>query len=424
MASSSTSSDDGPEAPLASVVIPTYNRSALLRRTLESLTQQTIPAAGFEVVVADDGSSDDTRAVVDSFAGRLRVEYCFQPDEGFRASAARNAGSRLATAPVLAFLDTGVLAGPGWVRAHVAAHAAGGAARAVAGYVWGYNRINPFPGLGDLLTGLTAQQALDKLGADPRFRDRRHQSLEPVDFDAGRLAAPWWIFWSLNISVTRTVFQASGGFDEDFRGWGLEDVELGYRLARQDVAIVASRAAWAVDVPHDRSPQDNAESVLRNAAHFLERHPEPVPEMLWARYAWSPRMNVEEMCRELARWADDSRGHDVAAELAGTVPHWQPAADGTAPRIAVLGCGAAVPASWPPSTLMDFDPVLVDRAAASGRHAVRYGIGLKTPFADKSFDTVIVTSRLRGLWDRWGDILLAEANRIGRGVQVTFRDGQ
>src|SRR4029079_8351636 len=71
--------------PRLSVVIPTYNRSGQLRRTLTTLTQQSIPPDEFEVIVAYDGSSDDTAAVVKEFADRLRVAYTYQEDLGFRA---------------------------------------------------------------------------------------------------------------------------------------------------------------------------------------------------------------------------------------------------------------------------------------------------------------------------------------------------
>jgi glycosyltransferase involved in cell wall biosynthesis len=74
------------------------------------------------VIVGDDGSSDETAEVVRSFGQRLRMCYHFQEDLGFRAGAARNAGARLASAPVLAFLDTGSLASADFVRAHCEAH--------------------------------------------------------------------------------------------------------------------------------------------------------------------------------------------------------------------------------------------------------------------------------------------------------------
>ncbi|TDB74356.1 glycosyltransferase family 2 protein, partial [Micromonospora sp. KC723] len=51
------------DAPRCTVVVSTYNRSALLRHTLDSLTRQRMPADQFEVIVVDDGSSDDTADV-------------------------------------------------------------------------------------------------------------------------------------------------------------------------------------------------------------------------------------------------------------------------------------------------------------------------------------------------------------------------
>ena len=109
-------------SPLVSIVIPTYNRSALLRKNLELLCDQTLPRQDYEVIVADDGSSDDTLEVVESFCDRLTLDYHYQDDLGFRAAAARNAGAKLAHAPVLVFLDTGTFPGRGYAEGHLRAH--------------------------------------------------------------------------------------------------------------------------------------------------------------------------------------------------------------------------------------------------------------------------------------------------------------
>ena len=58
--------------PLFSVVIPTYNRAVLLKRALESLVNQTYK--NFEVIICDDGSTDNTKEVVDSFNGKLNIK--------------------------------------------------------------------------------------------------------------------------------------------------------------------------------------------------------------------------------------------------------------------------------------------------------------------------------------------------------------
>jgi hypothetical protein len=84
--------------------------------------------------------------------------------------------------------------------------------------------------------------------------------------------------------------------------------------------------------------------------------------------------------------------------------------------VVVFGFGGPVPASLPPATLLDFDAALLARATADGRHAGHHAIGLRTPLAAKSADAVIITSRLRGLWPRYGKRITAEARRVGRRV--------
>lgn len=410
-------------APVISVVIPTYNRSNLLGRTLEALAAQRFPVSEFEVIVADDGSCDDTRDVVRSFENRLRLRYFYQPDEGFRAGTARNEGARRAEAPVLLFLDTGMLAGTSFIAAHHEAHRTTGSARGrvILGYAYGYNRFDPYPDLDRVLVGLRPEEAVARLGGDERFRDMRHARFDRVDFDLTRLVAPWWLFWSLNVSVDTESFWAVGGFDEDFRSWGLEDVELGYRLTQHGVPMFVSREAWVVDYPHERSVAAENTSSLQNARLFLDKHLEPIPEMLWARYAWTPRMNFEDACRELVAWTEKAHDRQVSAEIADALR--EPfAAEHDPPRVAVFGCGGELPDTLPAgAALVDFDEELLRRAVGDGPHAGIHGIGLQTRCPEGSFDLVVITSRLAGLWDRWGEAVLAEAQRIGRTVRTPFR---
>ena len=87
--------------PLVSVVIPTFNRAVLLRETLESVLGQTHP--DIEVIVADDGSTDNTGAVVAEYGGRVR--YIQQRHRG-HDGAARNLGLRACSGDFVAFVDS------------------------------------------------------------------------------------------------------------------------------------------------------------------------------------------------------------------------------------------------------------------------------------------------------------------------------
>lgn len=85
--------------PLVSVIIPTYNRSRLLQLAVESVLAQTYPA--IELIVVDDGSTDDTPATLEQYAGR--IVHIRQANQG--GTAARNTGIRAAHGKYLSFLD-------------------------------------------------------------------------------------------------------------------------------------------------------------------------------------------------------------------------------------------------------------------------------------------------------------------------------
>jgi glycosyltransferase involved in cell wall biosynthesis len=89
--------------PLVSVVIPVFNRSAELRRAMESLVRQT--ASGFEVVVCDDGSTEDIAAVLSPFQVRLPIQYLCIPNSGGPARP-RNTAIASARGEWIALLDS------------------------------------------------------------------------------------------------------------------------------------------------------------------------------------------------------------------------------------------------------------------------------------------------------------------------------
>lgn len=413
-----------PGGPAVCVVVPTYNRAELLRRTLESLRRQRPGGPPFEVAVADDGSTDDTPEVVREFASQLPVRYHHQEDLGFRAGAARNGGARLATAPVLVFFDTGAVAGPDFVRAHYEAHRAPGAparGRVVIGYTYGYNLFGSFPGLDELLAQHPPEEVLARLGDHPELRDMRHEKFAEVGFALPVLHAPWMLMWSVNFSVSAESFWAVGGFDESFRGWGSEDLELGYRLTRLGARFEVSRQAWAIEAPHGRDGRSIWVSGFRNVRRFLQKHPDPAVELFRDLAPRQIGMTLEEEYRNLLEWADKCHEQDVRDEIAAVLAGLDPARP---PRsIGIFGCGGVLPEDgWPRDVrlgLADFDAELLRQVTerhpdASGAHT----IGIHTPFPTDAFDLVIVTSRLAGIWPRWGTDIRAEASRVGREVRV------
>ncbi|MCB0208447.1 MAG: glycosyltransferase family 2 protein [Anaerolineae bacterium] len=106
--------------PVISVIIPTHNRCATLKGTLDALNQQTYPSQLMEVLVVADGCSDNTSNMLHRYQASFPLTIIEQSSQG--AAAARNRGAAQAKGSLLLFLDDDVVPGPCLVEAHVAAH--------------------------------------------------------------------------------------------------------------------------------------------------------------------------------------------------------------------------------------------------------------------------------------------------------------
>ena len=99
----------------ASVIIPTHNNSDKLKLVLRSLALQDF--SSYEVIVVDDGSSDDTKEIAKDF------RYLYQEDKGFRAGPARNLGASKAKGKLLIFLDDDSVVPGDFISNHINAKA-------------------------------------------------------------------------------------------------------------------------------------------------------------------------------------------------------------------------------------------------------------------------------------------------------------
>lgn len=94
-----------------SIIIPTYNRSHLIKRTIDSVIRQT--SSDWELIIVDDGSKDDTESVVKQYLSN-NVRYIYQDNGG--ANKARNIGAKNARYTYLAFLDSDDELFPDWLE--------------------------------------------------------------------------------------------------------------------------------------------------------------------------------------------------------------------------------------------------------------------------------------------------------------------
>lgn len=119
-------------SPQAAVIITSYNRAATVGESIRSVLNQSY--GDFELCIVDDGSTDDTRAVVEEFLRDGRVRYLHKPNGG--QASALNAGIRATTAPFVGFLDSDCR----WLPTRLEVHMRALADRPECGVVYGENR--------------------------------------------------------------------------------------------------------------------------------------------------------------------------------------------------------------------------------------------------------------------------------------------
>ncbi len=239
----------------ASVIVPVYNRRAILEKTLAALCTQRYPRALFEVIVADDGSHDRPEEIVPQFRDALNIRIVRQEDKGFRVAAVRNLAIAAATGDVIVSLDCDMLPSRGWLRAMLAPFHVYDGPLCVIGY-----RRNVDTTALDATTirrDVGAVERLPRVPAPGAVRLWWAPSLDwrvPTYWRSRMLprhGAPFSMAAGGNLAYRTRDALAVGLHDESFSHWGGEDDEFAYRLYRQGAYFVPVRRAVAYHQAHD-----------------------------------------------------------------------------------------------------------------------------------------------------------------------------
>ncbi|HRP72399.1 MAG TPA: glycosyltransferase [Luteimonas sp.] len=228
------------DIPETSVIIPTWNRRELIGRAIDSVLAQTRPVD--EVIVVDDGSTDDTQAYLADRYGE-RISCIRQANAG--VSAARNRGLAMARGRYIALLDSDDEWLPEKTQRQVAF-------------------LDANPGVGMVLCNV---MRMDPDGSMIDVFDRRRQI--PEDGPALRWVLRDPALAPLSVLMRREVYEDVGGFDEALRT--AEDLDFHLRVAaRWPIGVVAEPLARALR-GHDglsalASTEDDYITVMERAA--------------------------------------------------------------------------------------------------------------------------------------------------------------
>jgi GT2 family glycosyltransferase len=243
----------GAAHPEISVVLPTFNRSEILRLCLAALAFQTLPAERWEAVIVDDGSTDDTAALCQQQLYPFRLKYVVQENRG--AGAARRKGVETAQGEFLLLCNDDTIASSNLLVEHLSVHRKRKREKiAVLG------EFRPSQALGQRALSLFVNTSIFFF---PQSTLKAGQSYDRA------------YFMTCNLSVRRDIVLQAGNFDPTFRV--SEDSELGTRLMAQGLRVVYHPAAVAW---HEHTQFTAQDLVLRAQAYgsatwdLFKKHPQ------------------------------------------------------------------------------------------------------------------------------------------------------
>lgn len=360
-----------------SVCVPYKNRLTNLRLAFEALARQSLGTDRLEVVLGVMEHSTELLQLCRDYADRLDV-VAVVTDREFHIPHARNLAMRSAQGEVIVQMDADTLLDEHALE-RVVANFEFGQHQCVLGQVVGYGNNQD----GDVAevqehsfeeysADLTAMAASDNWPADPRFQVPHH--------------VPWMFAWTGLVALRRSDVVENGlYFDESFRGWGVDDLEWGYRVCRAGIPIERRGDIFALHLPHPRDSKANERTETRNYDRFIRK--------------W-PYRDVE-----LARFLGDTD-----ANLAW--PRYRRMID----RYASTG-GLGVRVSHGPGDEITI-VVGAPRPGAGSREDYLELTGMSLPFADSVVARCELDVRLDGLPAEFRDAVVSEAQRVTIGNVV------
>lgn len=210
-----------------SVVIIAYNNIHELNVTLSSLNNLHYPRSNFEVIVVDDGSYPPLHPSLQiEFNFSIKFSYIPRTNTSSR-SKARNKGASIAINKYLIFIDGDQYVNPELLSRYNQA-------------IKENDNIDAFLGTRIDLTEWQTTHLLENKNYEQLIKitrsqyDIRHLVKVSYGINFPKTYGVWILFWSHNFLIKKDVFIAIEGFDENFIYWGCEDVELGYKLSKNN----------------------------------------------------------------------------------------------------------------------------------------------------------------------------------------------
>jgi glycosyltransferase involved in cell wall biosynthesis len=259
---------------LLSVIICTYNRAGYLKLVLDSLTRQTVSKNDYEIVIIDDGSSDNTREVVELFKPLLPISYFYQKNSGL--AAAKNHGIFASRGEIVLFLDDDDIAMPTLLEEHIKTHRK---------YSEQHMAVLHYTTWAQDLVVTPVMHFIMDIGCF-LFSYPRIKHGDILDYT---------YFWGGRSSCKRSFLIEHSVFNPVFR-FGCEDIELGYRLSKHGLKVIYNNKAVSKMV-REITFEDFCRRLIRQGRSqyvFSTLHDDPKVKR------WTEVIEAEEMWNDIA----------------------------------------------------------------------------------------------------------------------------
>jgi len=255
-----------------SFIIPTYNRKEYLKRSLEALNDLSGHTGDdYEAVVVDDGSSEEVLEYIRGVNRRYPLNYIYlERCEDSCRSRTRNYGIAAARGKYVVFIDNDIVVN-GNHLAELDRYFNVSDNLVIIG-----TRIDCPP---ERIEHTDIKELRDSATreAHPTILDLRHLALNSLSYNLSAHKYPWMNALTCNIAIPRKLLLEAEGFDENFKKWGYEDIELGYRLHKAGARFVFNSRIELFHQSHPRAAQGE-----NNYTYYVQKCQELLKEIDYA----------------------------------------------------------------------------------------------------------------------------------------------
>jgi chondroitin synthase len=239
----------------ASIIIPVYNRKKMLDKTLAALTHQTYPLNLLEVIIADDGSSDNIKELLKKYSNYFDIKMVSQEDKGYRLAAIRNKAIQASHNEVAISLDCDIIPVPELIEEYMKWFHVTEKNIVVIGILKHVNSDNI--SAEDILKDPNILLQLEAIMPHPERRDLKYPTRDwrismykKTDF-LKKHPHPYIVAGGGNMAFWRKWALIVGGFDEDFTKWGGEDDVFNYNLYKKGAYFIPEPNAIGLHQEHN-----------------------------------------------------------------------------------------------------------------------------------------------------------------------------